>query len=133
AIARAREAGESWVVVVDKQDRPRAWPSIEEIASKPEISDYLDPRLPVVAETSTLNDALASMLAASQGGTLVTDRHGAVVGMLTIASVMDIIRGQLAESRPEEDDASYESHTEGTGPIETPVVAADDPEQNAGA
>ena len=133
AIARAREAGESWVVVVDKQDRPRAWPSIEEIASKPEISDYLDPRLPVVAESSTLNDALDSMLAASQGGTLVTDRHGAVVGMLTIASVMDIIRGQLAESRPEEDDGSYESHTEGTGPIETPVVAADDPEQNAGA
>ncbi|WP_454175113.1 ATP-binding cassette domain-containing protein [Gordonia sputi] len=131
-ITRARAAGQSWVVVVDKNDRPRSWPSLDEVASKPEVSDYLDPRLPVVAESSTLNDALDTMLAASQGGTLVTDRHGAVVGMLTIASVMDIIRTQLSEARPDEDDGSYESHTEGTAPTETPVIAADDPEQNAG-
>lgn len=98
-IDRARAAGHTWVVVVDEYDRPRAWPSLDELGSKPEVSDYVDHRLPVVARSSTLNDALDTMLAASQGGVLVTDGRGAVIGNLTIASVMEIIRGQLDEAR----------------------------------
>ncbi len=64
--ARARIAGHDWIVVVDGRGRPRAWPTLAEIATKPQISDYIDARLPVVSESSTLNDALDSMLAASQ-------------------------------------------------------------------
>lgn len=124
-IDRARAAGHTWVVVVDEYDRPRAWPSLDELGSKPEVSDYVDHRLPVVARSSTLNDALDTMLAASQGGVLVTDGRGAVIGNLTIASVMEIIRGQLDEAR-EAEHIGYAEHEEGTGPIETPVVAADD-------
>lgn len=129
-IARAREAGVTWIVVVDEYGRPRAWPSLDEIASKPQISDYLDARLPVVAQSSTLNDALDTMLAASQGGTLVTDGRGSVIGMLTIAAVMEVIRGQLAEARADEHESTYQDHAEGTGPIETPVVAAEDDGSN---
>ena len=124
-IDRARAAGHTWVVVVDEYDRPRAWPSLDELGSKPEVSDYVDHRLPVVARSSTLNDALDTMLAASQGGVLVTDGRGAVIGNLTIASVMEIIRGQLDEAR-EAEHTTYAEHEEGTGPIETPVFAADD-------
>lgn len=126
ALTRARAAGHKWVVVVDQAGHPRAWPSLEELASKKTVSDYVDQRLPVVASSSTLNDALDTMLAASQGGTLVTDRRGAVIGSLGIKSVMDIIQAQLAEAREEESHTSYTEHADGTGPIETPIVAATD-------
>ncbi|MCZ0912214.1 ABC transporter ATP-binding protein [Gordonia amicalis] len=131
-VNRARAAGEDWLVVVDEHGRPRAWPSVDEVAAKPEVSDYLDPRLPVVAQSSTLNDALDSMLATSQGGVLVTDGRGAVIGALNIASVMEAIRGQLADVR-DDDHLGYLDHTEGSAPAETPVVAADDESSPAGA
>ncbi|SIS21573.1 ABC transporter ATP-binding protein [Williamsia sterculiae] len=111
-IGRAKAAGQTWVVVVDDNGRPRSWPSLDELQTKPQVSDYLDRRLPTVAQSSTLNDALDSMLAASQGGTLVTDGRGAVIGALTVARVMDVIRGQLADARDDSSD-TYESHTDG--------------------
>ncbi|RPA65352.1 ATP-binding cassette domain-containing protein [Gordonia oryzae] len=133
ALTRARAAGHQWVVVIDQAGHPRAWPSLEELASKKTVSDYVDQRLPVVASSSTLNDALDTMLAASQGGTLVTDRRGAVIGSLGIKSVMDIIQAQLAEAREEESHTSYIEHADGTGPIETPIVAAADDDGEDGA
>ncbi|APE34314.1 ABC transporter [Nocardia mangyaensis] len=123
-IARARAAGHTWVVVVDAAGRPRSWPSLSEVASKPEVSDYLDRRLPVVAQSSTLNDALDAMLAASQGATLVTDGRGAVLGSLSIGSVTDVIQTKLAEAQAVE--SSYATYVDGSDPTPTPVVAADD-------
>lgn len=125
-IARAKAAGHSWIVVVDRSGRPRSWPSLTEVASKPEISDYLDRRLPVVARSSTLNDALDEMLATSQGATLVTDGRGAVVGSLSIDSVTELIRGKLAETHDEQEEPSYETYVDGTDPAPTPVIAAED-------
>ncbi|MFT4085929.1 MAG: ATP-binding cassette domain-containing protein [Gordonia sp. (in: high G+C Gram-positive bacteria)] len=115
-IARARNAGNTWVVIVDAQGRPRAWPSLREIATRPEISDYVDPRLPTVAESATLNDALDAMLAASQGGVLVTDGRGAVTGSLAIGAVTSIIQQQIAEAQA--DDETYESHDSDTFPAQ---------------
>ncbi|NMO03307.1 ATP-binding cassette domain-containing protein [Gordonia sp. TBRC 11910] len=126
-VARARRAGHRWIVVVDDLGRPRAWPTLEEAASKPQISDFVDRRLPVVARSSTLNDALDAMLATSQGGALISDGRGAVVGALTIRSVMEVIRGQLAEVRDDETD-SYIEHSEGTSTDEMPVIVLADDE-----
>ncbi len=127
---RAVAAGHTWVVVVDEHGHPRAWPSLEELESKEQVSDYVDHRLPAVATSSTLNDALDTMLAASQGGTLVTDGRGRVIGSLSIKAVMDVIRGQLADARDESENG-YVTHKEGTGPIETPLVVADDTDLDA--
>ncbi|OZF00345.1 ABC transporter [Rhodococcus sp. 15-2388-1-1a] len=113
-IARARAQGATWIVVIDEHGRPRAWPSLEEVATKDRITDYVDARLPSVAPSSTLNDALDSMLAASQGGVLVTDGRGAVTGALTIATVMVVIRGQLSDARSGDGHVTYSAHTEGT-------------------
>ncbi|WP_280238972.1 ABC transporter ATP-binding protein [Nocardia abscessus] len=124
-IERAKAAGHTWVVVVDEAGRPRSWPSLAEVATKPEVSDYLDRRLPVVARSSTLNDALDAMLATSQGAALVTDGRGAVIGSLGIGAVTEVIRTKLAEGRADED-LSYETYIDGTDPAPTPVVAADD-------
>ncbi|MFD6389031.1 ATP-binding cassette domain-containing protein [Nocardia sp. NPDC060259] len=126
-IGRATAAGHTWVVVVDESGRPRSWPSLTEVASKPEVSDYLDRRLPVVAQSSTLNDALDAMLAASQGATLVTDGRGAVVGSLSIGSVTDVIQTKLAEGNGVAEEPSYETYVDGSDPTPTPVVAADEP------
>lgn len=125
-IERARAAGHTWVVVVDGAGRPRSWPTLEEVATKPEVSDYLDRRLPVVARSSTLNDALDAMLAASQGATLVTDGRGAVVGSLGIAAVTEMIQAKLADGRPDEAERSYETYVDGSENVPTPVVAADE-------
>ncbi|AFU02222.1 ABC transporter ATP-binding protein [Nocardia brasiliensis] len=125
-IQRAMAAGHTWVVVVDEAGRPRSWPSLTELGTKPEVSDFLDRRLPVVARSSTLNDALDAMLAASQGAALVTDGRGAVVGALSIGTVTETIQAKLAEVRSDEPDLSYETYVDGTDPAPTPVVAADD-------
>ncbi|MGW5452564.1 ATP-binding cassette domain-containing protein [Nocardia sp. NPDC003979] len=124
-IARATRAGHTWVVVVDSAGRPRSWPSLREVSSKPEVSDYLDRRLPVVAQSSTLNDALDAMLAASQGATLVTDGRGRVVGSLSIGAVTDVIQTKLAEAHNAEGETSYETYVDGSDPTPTPVVAAE--------
>ena len=115
-IGRARAQGVTWIVVVDGDGRAQAWPSLDEVATKDRVSDYVDPRLPVVAPSSTLNDALDSMLAASQGGVLVTDSRGAVTGALTIATVMAVIREQLSDARAGDGHVTYTAHTEGTTP-----------------
>ncbi|WP_330255877.1 ATP-binding cassette domain-containing protein [Nocardia sp. NBC_00565] len=126
-IERAKAAGHTWIVVVDEAGRPRSWPSLTEVATKPEVSDFLDRRLPVVARSSTLNDALDAMLAASQGAALVTDGRGAVVGSLSIGSVTETIQAKLADVRADEADHSYATYIDGTDPAPTPVVAADEP------
>jgi osmoprotectant transport system ATP-binding protein len=128
-VGRAKAAGHTWVVVVDQAGRPRSWPSLTEVATKPEVSDFLDRRLPVVARSSTLNDALDAMLAASQGATLVTDGRGAVVGSLSIGSVTETIQAKLADVRVEEQ--NYATYVDGTDPAPTPVVAADDEPESA--
>ena len=125
-IDRAKAAGQTWVVVVDAAGRPRSWPTLDELATKPEVSDFLDRRLPVVARSSTLNDALDAMLATRQGATLVTDGRGAVVGSLSIGSVTEVIRDKLADVRGDREAPSYETYVDGTDPAPTPVIAADD-------
>lgn len=110
-IGRARAAGATWVVVVDDDGRGLSWPSLDEVATKSRVSDYVDVRLPTVAPSSTLNDALDTMLAASQGGVLVTDGRGAVTGALTIATVMAVIRDQLSDARA--DGSTYVAHAAG--------------------
>ncbi|KXP01851.1 ATP-binding cassette domain-containing protein [Tsukamurella tyrosinosolvens] len=104
--ARAKEAKLSWVVVVDEDDRPRAWPSVSEVLSKPVVSTYVDQRLPVAERTATLADALDVMLASSQGGVLVTQR-GKVIGALTIEQVAQRIRERQAIANPEQAADTY--------------------------
>ena len=111
-INRAKAQGATWIVVVDDQGRARSWPSLDEVATKDRVSDYVDPRLPTVAPSSTLNDALDSMLAASQGGVLVTDGRGAVTGALTIATIMSVIRGQLDVARADDGHVSCRDYSE---------------------
>lgn len=103
--ARARAQGHRWVVVIDGAGAPIAWPSLDEIAAADEVAGFVDNRLPVVAPSSTLHDALDQMLAASQGGALVAVSGGPLLGWVRIGTIIEVIRGQLDDAHA--DEASY--------------------------
>ncbi len=98
AVAQAVAAGQKYVVVVDDRDRPLSWPSVRELEQVSRVPSKPDERLPVVGRSATLNDALDTMLVASQGGVLVTGRREAFLGVVMIETVM----GSIQHLRTEE-------------------------------
>ncbi|WP_164700569.1 ABC transporter ATP-binding protein [Modestobacter sp. KNN46-3] len=90
-VRRASAAGEKYVVVTDRRGRPISWPSLAELSRVATVPDTVDEKLPVVGLRSTLNDALDTMLAASQGGVVVTGRDG-VAGVMVVETVMAAIQ-----------------------------------------
>ncbi|MCZ2858593.1 ABC transporter ATP-binding protein [Blastococcus sp. VKM Ac-2987] len=92
AVAAAQAAGDGFVVVVDDRGRPISWPTVAELARTATVPHAVDERLPVVDLRSTLNDALDTMLAASQGGVVVTGRREALAGVMAVETVMAAIQ-----------------------------------------
>jgi osmoprotectant transport system ATP-binding protein len=92
AVARARAAGDDYVVVLDGRGRPIGWPSVAELSRVGTVPADVDPRLPVVGLRATLNDALDTMLAASQGGVVVTGRRDTLAGVMAVETVMAAIQ-----------------------------------------
>ncbi|MGY2080595.1 ABC transporter ATP-binding protein [Modestobacter sp. SYSU DS0657] len=92
AVARARAAGDDFVVVLDRRGRPISWPTLAEVSRMSTLPATVDERLPVVGLGSTLNDALDTMLAASQGGAVVVGRHNSLAGVVSIETIMDRIQ-----------------------------------------
>jgi osmoprotectant transport system ATP-binding protein len=92
AVSAARAAGDDFVVVVDGRGRPISWPTVAELSRMTTVPATVDERLPVVGLRATLNDALDTMLAASQGGVVVTGRREGLAGVLMVESVMAAIQ-----------------------------------------
>ena len=92
AVARARAAGDDYVVVLDGRGRPVSWPSVAELSRVTTVPTAVDERLPVVGLRATLNDALDTMLAASQGGVVVTGRRDTLAGVMAVETVMAAIQ-----------------------------------------
>jgi osmoprotectant transport system ATP-binding protein len=99
AVAAARAAGDDYVVVLDQRGRPISWPTVAELTRTATVPDTVDQRLPVVGLRSTLNDALDTMLAASQGGVVVTGRRDALAGVMAVETVMAAIQRTRAGDR----------------------------------
>ncbi|TQN38144.1 osmoprotectant transport system ATP-binding protein [Blastococcus colisei] len=97
AVAAARAAGDDFVVVLDRRGRPISWPTLAELGRTTTVPDTVDERLPVVGLRSTLNDALDTMLAASQGGVVVTGRRDGLAGVMAVETVMAAIQRSRAE------------------------------------
>ncbi|MGY2083300.1 ABC transporter ATP-binding protein [Blastococcus sp. SYSU DS0539] len=98
AVAAAQAAGDGFVVVVDDRGRPISWPTVAELARTATVPHAVDERLPVVNLRSTLNDALDTMLAASQGGVVVTGRREALAGVMAVETVMAAIQRTRTEA-----------------------------------
>jgi osmoprotectant transport system ATP-binding protein len=99
-VAAARAVGDDYVVVLDQRGRPISWPSVTELERSAVVPTTIDQRLPVVASRATLNDALDAMLAASQGGVVVTGRRDSFVGVMAVETVMAAIQRTRAGVRP---------------------------------
>ena len=106
-LSRLDEVRHNHAVIVDARNRPVQWLSRRQLSRLERISDTRDPRLPVVGDRATLNDALDTMLVSSVGAALVTGPRDTFLGVIDVDTIMDAIgrahdhaRTAHAEGRP---------------------------------
>jgi osmoprotectant transport system ATP-binding protein len=103
AVAKARELGRQWVIVLDREQRPQRWVPVGNL----EKSGVLDSvtrneDLEVVNLASTLQDALDEMLTSSHGVVVVTGRRNRYEGVIRVETIMDAMQSlQSAAHRAE--------------------------------
>jgi osmoprotectant transport system ATP-binding protein len=90
AIQAARSIDREHVIVLDDQDRPQRWMSLDELQDPASLRAVpRDEQLESVNVASTLNDALDSMLTSSHGVVVVTGRRNAYQGVIRVETIMD--------------------------------------------
>jgi osmoprotectant transport system ATP-binding protein len=90
ATRAARAIGREHVIVLDDQDRPQRWLSVEELQEPSALERVTrDEQLEMVSLASTLNDALDSMLTSSHGVVVVTGRRNVYQGVIRVETIMD--------------------------------------------
>ncbi|MET0886318.1 MAG: ATP-binding cassette domain-containing protein, partial [Mycetocola sp.] len=90
-LARVTAAGHGHAVVLDDRQRPIQWLSRRHLGRLETISAVRDPKLPVVSNRATLNDALDTMLVASSGEAVVTGRRDVFEGVIDVKTIMEAI------------------------------------------
>jgi osmoprotectant transport system ATP-binding protein len=103
AMAKARELGRHWVIVLDEEERPQRWVPVDDL-EKPgflgSVTRNLD--LEVVNTASTLQDALDVMLTSSHGVVVVTGRRNRYEGVIRVETIMTAMQSmQSAAHRAE--------------------------------
>ncbi|MCH9667975.1 MAG: betaine/proline/choline family ABC transporter ATP-binding protein [Actinomycetia bacterium] len=94
ALRAARAIDRGHVIVLDDQERPQRWMSLQELANTRSLNDISeDDDLACVNLASTLNDALDQMLTSSHGVVVVTGRRNAYQGVIRVETIMDAIAG----------------------------------------
>ncbi len=90
AIRAAGALSRGHVIVLDDQDRPQRWLSVEELQDPASLQQVTrDEQLETVSLASTLNDALDSMLTSSHGVVVVTGRRNVYRGVVRVETIMD--------------------------------------------
>jgi len=92
AIARAEQAGDSSVVVLDDRNRPVAWRFLRQLRRHDVVQPGDREALVVLDSRATLNDALDTMLTSSHGGAIVCGARDEYVGIVDFDSVTDHMR-----------------------------------------
>jgi osmoprotectant transport system ATP-binding protein len=89
AVTAARAIGRTHVIVLDAQDRPQRWMSLDELRAPTSLARVArDEDLESVNLASTLNDALDEMLTSSHGVVVVTGRRNTYRGVIRIETIM---------------------------------------------
>ncbi|MBW9211680.1 ATP-binding cassette domain-containing protein [Mumia sp. zg.B21] len=100
AAAAAVALGREHVIVLDSSERPLRWLSLRDVRRADALSQVTpDEHLESVSLSSTLNDALDTMLTSSHGVVVVIGRRGRYEGVVRIETVMDAIQRIPAASR----------------------------------
>lgn len=119
-LARVQQANHDYAVIIDRRGRPISWLSRRQLSRLDTISQSEKPDLPLVAEGSTLNDALDAMLASRLGAALVTNRSKALVGMITFDIVMKSINQLRADVQTADDESPVGTNTDSPEVAEVP-------------
>lgn len=94
AVRAARAINREHVIVLDAQERPQRWLSLDELADPHSLDNVTrDEELESVNLASTLNDALDEMLTSSHGVVVVTGRRNAYQGVVRVETIMDAMSG----------------------------------------
>jgi osmoprotectant transport system ATP-binding protein len=103
AVAKARELGRRWVIVLDDEERPQRWVPVDDLERSgllANVTRNLD--LEVVNTASTLQDALDQMLTSSHGVVVVTGRRNRYEGVIRVETIMEAMQSmQSAAHRAE--------------------------------
>ncbi len=105
---QARNAPFGYLLIVDDARRPVGWIADEAIATSGSLdAAQANPVSPSVNKRTTLKDALSMMLDADVQAAIVVDRTGAVQGILTVETIIDMMRagdhGQTFAIPPEDE------------------------------
>lgn len=92
AVAKAEEVGHGHVVVLDQQERPVAWPSLDQLRRATMVPTRREDDLPIVGTGATLEDALDTMLVSRAGAALVVGARGRFDGVVDLDTVMQSLR-----------------------------------------
>ncbi len=104
-LSRLDSKGHDHAVILDDRNRPLQWLSRRQLARLERIGNDRDPRLPLVGERATLNDALDIMLVSSVGAALVTGGRDSFRGVVDVETIMVAMSQAHARART--------SHAEG--------------------
>jgi osmoprotectant transport system ATP-binding protein len=102
--ARSQDTGVSYVLLLDRDDRPQGW--IKAGQHTPEellTADNVDASSPLVTFETTLRDALSMLLASDVQTAVVVDDRGRYLGVLTVDALGTAFR---SEPRPEPEPAA---------------------------
>jgi osmoprotectant transport system ATP-binding protein len=124
AVARARQAGDDSLVVLDDRDRPAAWVWLRQVKGD-RLHEGDREALNTLDHRATLNDALDAMLTSTHGGALVTGDNDRYLGVVGFTQVVDHLREVQAEAQDRapdvgatSDPASVTSSASTAGPAE---------------
>jgi len=92
AVARARAAGDDAIVVLDKQQRPVAWPTLRQVTATEVVADRPREDLVTLDHRATLNDALDTMLTATHASAIVTGARDQYLGLVDFDRVVEHMR-----------------------------------------
>ena len=92
ALAKAEELGRSHIMILDDKHRPQRWVSIEDVNSGGIEKVSRDHELEVLSMTSTLNDALDTMLTSRHRVVVVTGAKNRYEGVVRTETIMDAMQ-----------------------------------------
>lgn len=119
-LVRVQQANHDHVVIIDGRGRPISWLSRRQLSRLDTIGQSESSDLPLVAEGSTLSDALDAMLASRLGAALVTNRSKVLVGMITFDIVMKSINQLRADMQTADDESPVGTNTDSPEVAEVP-------------
>jgi osmoprotectant transport system ATP-binding protein len=86
-----------YLLIVDPDDRPIGWLDDRRIPREGRLSaDLAEPMSPLVSPETTLKDALSLMLDADVQTGIAVDRHGRLIGLVTVDAIATQLRPSAA-------------------------------------